>query len=232
MNEKLIIPASIVIAGLIIGAAIYFGGSTQGPTVVNNQPGPATVAAKKVDATSDRIQGNPQAEVFIIEYSDIECPFCKRYHDGPLAQLKENYADDDRVAFVFRHFPLDEPYTSPIHPNATEIHIAAECVAKLAGDEAFFNFIDIMFASDDRGDEAKFTERAVTVGVEANTFNTCYGDKDTEPIVAAGFQDGVSAGVQGTPTIMIQTAEGNTYPAVPEFGALQLSIDAYLSDLE
>jgi len=210
MNEKLIIPASIIIAGAIIGAAIYFGGQS-------NQSAPAAP---------------PNADIFVIEYSDLECPFCKRYHDTALKQLKEEYADNDKVSFVFRHFPLDEPYTRALHPTATEAHVASECIARLGGNEAFFAFIDDMFESDDSTDLSKLTERATAAGVDATAFNTCYDNQDTEPIIAAAFQEGVEAGVQGTPTVYIQTNDGKTFPGVPDYNALKISIDAYLADLK
>jgi len=237
MNEKLIIPASIIIAGAMIGAAIYFGGGQSGQVASNDnypseQGAPAEVTSKKVDPASDRISGNPTAEIFVLEYSDLECPFCKRYHDTALSQLKTAYADDDRVAFVFRHFPLDEPYTQALHPTATEAHIAAECVGKLGGNDAFFSFVDDMFASDDSTDLSKLGERAVKAGVDRTSFQTCYDNQDTEPVVAAGFQEGVTAGVQGTPTVYIQTNEGKTFPAVPDYNALKISIDAYLAELQ
>ncbi len=233
MNEKLIIPISIIIAGAIIGGAIYLSGTNNKSADVNPGPvAPAEIQSKKVDPASDRIDGSATAEIFVIEYSDMECPFCKRYHDGPLQQLKDVYAEDSRVAFVFRHFPLDEPYTQALHPTATEAHIAAECVAKLGGNDAFFDFIDDMFASDDSTDLSLLEGRATAVGVDATAFNTCYNNQDTESIVAAAFQEGVDAGVQGTPTVYIQTQDGKTFPGVPDYNALKVSIDAYLAELK
>lgn len=240
MNEKLIIPGSIIIAGCIISAAIYFGGNNAAVPAAGGYPadtagpaaGPTVVSAKRVDPASDHIQGSPTADIFVLEYSDIECPFCKRYHDGPLEQLKQAYADDERVAFVFRHFPLDEPYTRALHPMATEIHIAAACVGKLGGTDAFYHFVDTMFAAQDRGNESLFAARAAQAGVDEASFTTCYNNKETESIVSAGFQDGANAGVQGTPSVFIQTSDGKTYQAVPDYGALKVAIDAYLAELQ
>ena len=235
MSDKLIIPGAIIIAGLIIGGAIYLGGGSQsnmpeGENTTTNQ----TVNARVVTEDEDHILGSSDAEIFVVEYSDLECPFCKRYHDNALAQLKANYADNDNVAFVFRHFPLDQPYTSQaLHPTATEEAIAAECVATLGGDEAFFTFVDAIFAStasNGQYDLSRLPALAVEAGVSRDAFNTCYDNRDTEPIVSRDFQDGINAGVQGTPTIFIQTADGKTYPAVADYNALKIAIDAYLAD--
>ncbi len=242
MNEKLLIPLSIIIAGIIVAGAIFFGGSSAGKVAHHdNNVDAGTVPARVVSQKEDHIYGNPDADIFVIEYSDLECPYCRRYHEGASAQLKNRYAGDDRVAFVFRHFPLDEPYTDSTHERATEIHVAAECVAQLGGDEAFFRFIDDVFsspipASDEFDSSASdlpaelVRERAVKVGVDQAQFLTCYNNQDTEPILAADFEDGVRAGVLGTPTVMIQTEQGNTYLAVANYEALYSTIEAYLAE--
>lgn len=235
MNEKLIIPASIIIAGAIIGAAVYFGGSS--PTVNYPQENEgraqeATVQAKKVDPTSDNIYGSPGAEIFVIEYSDLDCPFCARYHNNALAQLKSNYTEDDRVAFVFRHFPLDEPYTQPLHPQATEKHIAAECVAQVAGNDAFNSFITAIFSGDRDDDLLELSAMAVESGAKKTAFDTCYNNRDTESVVSAGFQDGAQAGVQGTPSVFLQTKDGQTFQIPADFNAIKIGVDGYLGDLK
>ncbi|MFW0871054.1 MAG: DsbA family protein [Patescibacteria group bacterium] len=235
MSDKLIIPGSIIIAGVIIGIAVYLSGGSQSPSpdTDNNQQVSQASNIRIVDSKRDRISGNPKASLFIIEYSDLECPFCKRYHDKVLPQLKETYADSGDVAFVFRHFPLDEPYTRPLHPTATEEAIASECVAHLGGNDAFFSFIDSIFAttaSDGQYDLSTLPNLAAQAGVDRASFTTCFENKDTEGLVSEDFQNGVSAGVQGTPTIFIQTAEGKTYQAVADYNALRVAIDAYLSD--
>jgi protein-disulfide isomerase len=235
MNDKFIIPGSIIIAGAIIGVAIYLSSGAQSPVPNNNtgsQQEQKTADARIVDDSRDHIFGSADASIFVIEYSDLECPFCKRYHDNVLSQLKETYADNDDVAFVFRHFPLDEPYTRPLHASATEEAIAAECVATLGGDEAFFDFVDTIFAttaSDGQYDLSTLPEVAAQAGVDRTSFSTCYENKDTESLVTEDFQDGVNAGVEGTPTVFIQTAEGKTYKAVPDYNALKVAIDSYLN---
>ena len=240
MNEKYIIPGSIIIAGLIIGAAIFFGGnSNTAPATGNYDDGayaqaeqPAAVPARIVDPNNDNITGNADAEIFVIEYSDLDCPFCARYHNNALKQLKETYSGDDRVSFVFRHFPLDEPYTQALHPQATEKHIAAQCIAQLGGANAFNSFVGLMFSDEDTSDLSKLPSIAVRFGVDENAFNNCYNDRATEPKVASDFQEGAQAGVQGTPTVFLQTADGNTYQVPADFNAIKIGVDAYLAELK
>ena len=103
------------------------------------QPSSTAQNAKKVrpvTSSRDHIYGNPAAIVSLIEYSEFECPFCKRFHPTP-SKVVEKY--QGKVNWVFRHFPLD------IHnPAAQKEAEAAECAGELGGDEAFYKYADLL----------------------------------------------------------------------------------------
>jgi protein-disulfide isomerase len=86
---------------------------------------------------SDHVFGNRNAEVFIVEYSDLECPFCARVHPT-LHKLVEDY--DGKVAWVYRHYPIPA-----LHENAELKARASECAALQGGDEVFFKYINEVF---------------------------------------------------------------------------------------
>jgi protein-disulfide isomerase len=87
---------------------------------------------------ADHMMGNSSAQVYLIEYSDLQCPYCQKFH--PTAtQIKEEY---DQLAWVYRHFPLDS-----IHPKARPAALASECVTELGGNEAFWKFVGEVFGS-------------------------------------------------------------------------------------
>ena len=86
-------------------------------------------AARKVNSGRDHIRGEAWAEVSLIEYSDFECPFCKRFHGTPTS-LMGRYAG--RINWVYRHYPLDFH-----NPAARREAIASECAAQVGGKEAF-----------------------------------------------------------------------------------------------
>ena len=235
MNEKYLIPLSIIIAGAVIGGAVIFS-NNQEPVVVQQPQQPQQQEfddIRTVSASNDRIIGSADADLFVVEYSDIECPFCKRYHDGALQRLIREYGDNDRIGFVFRHFPLDEPFTNPIHPTATEAAVATECVGDLGGDEAFYAFLDSVFADEETARLAdvelldRYSQYAVSAGVDRVAFENCYATFDTTK-VEADFNDGRNGGVEGTPTIFIQTADGETFRAQPDFATLKNGIDVFL----
>jgi len=87
----------------------------------------------------DHIRGNTDAKVFFVEYSDIDCPFCSQLHET-MIDVVDNYDPGD-VAWVYRHFPLTN-----IHPTAAVKAEASECIAELGDNDAFWEFLDILFA--------------------------------------------------------------------------------------
>lgn len=93
------------------------------------------------DAANDHYRGNVDAPIQIIEYSDLECPFCSRIHPT----LEQIVANNDNVVWAYRHLPLDS-----IHAQAMPAAIASECVAREEGNEAFGTFIDTIFENQDK----------------------------------------------------------------------------------
>lgn len=102
--------------------------------------GPSSSADPKTNdytpvTEDDHLRGDIDAEIMIIEYSDFDCPFCKRFHETMLSVIEKYPANE--VAWVYRHFPLEQ-----LHPNAPAVALASECVADLGSDAAFWKFAD------------------------------------------------------------------------------------------
>jgi predicted DsbA family dithiol-disulfide isomerase len=83
---------------------------------------------------SDHIKGSINAKVKIIEYSDLECPYCKIFHETMKRAVNEG---GGQVAWIYRHWP--------IHQNSFEKLVASECVAKIKGNNAFWSYVDLIF---------------------------------------------------------------------------------------
>lgn len=82
----------------------------------------------------DHIWGKSNAEVFVIEYSDLECPYCKKIH----STLKEIVDESNgSIAWIYRHWV--------VHPNALPKAGASECVAKIKGNDAFWKYTELVF---------------------------------------------------------------------------------------
>jgi protein-disulfide isomerase len=91
-----------------------------------------------IDASKDHIRGNENAQVAVIEYSDFQCPYCARVHPT-IKQVLDTYGD--KVMWVYRQFPL--PAT--LHPLARNAAEVSECVAELGGNDAFWQYADLVF---------------------------------------------------------------------------------------
>ncbi len=159
---------------------------------------------KPVSRTRDHIRGNPSAEVSLIEYSDFECPFCKRFHGTPKAVLDRF---GGRVNWVLRHFPL------PFHdPAARREAIAAECAAQLGGNEAFWKYADALFEktqSNGRGlpattGEDPLVALATSLGLNRSAFGRCLQDDNVAQRIGQDITDGHALGITGTPTTVVR----------------------------
>lgn len=166
------------------------------PTPGNDQAPPALPAkpVKEVSA-DDHIRGAKNAKVTLIEYSDFECPFCKR-HVPSIDQALKDFPNDVRV--VFRHYPL-----TSIHQNAEKAAEAAECAAKLAGNDGFWKLHDKLFErSPDLGADA-LVAAAKDVGLNAAAFKSCLDSGSMKARVDADAASGNDSGVEGTPATFI-----------------------------
>lgn len=204
-TRSLTLPISIILAGLFIGAGIYFSTTNQPQTSVSR---PDSIENIRPITEDDFIRGNPNANLAIIEYSDLECPFCKQFHQT-LLDVMDNQGRSGEVAWVYRHFPLDS-----LHRKARVEAHASECVAELGGDTAFWAFIDEVFEktpSNDGLDLALLPEIASRIGVDRELFETCHESGRHNAEVERDFQDAIAAGGIGTPHVTFVTAQGHIY---------------------
>ena len=183
--------------------------------------------AVKVEKVSDKdhIRGNKDAKVFLIEYSDFECPFCARFH--PTAQqMLDEYGDD--VAWVYRHFPLDI-----LHPRARPAAQASECAAELGGEDAFWSFIDEIFENQETAlSDSGLKNTASRLGLDANAFSNCVESEKHKDKVEDQYQGGLTAGVMGTPGNFVMNSNGEVWliPGAVPFEVLKQTIDEVLQD--
>jgi protein-disulfide isomerase len=230
--EKMGTPIAIVIAGALIAAAMYFGGGSAGGTGEYSfnqgaQKGGEQVAAKpvpKVTAT-DHIIGSPNAELIIVEYTDLECPFCKQFHNT-MKQVMEKYAASGKVAWVIRNFPLQQ-----LHPNAPKLALAAECVAELGGNDAYWNFLDEVFIVAPINTMFDFTKLDATVakvGVNAGAFQTCYTSEKHKAKIEKELNDAVASGGQGTPfnNLVLKNGKNIEIPGAQAYDYIEKLIEA------
>lgn len=215
---------------IVVMAYMLFGGlsATSAKAVANNPSAAAQPPATgdnylppagpvaDVDPSSDHIAGSDNPAVVLIEYSDFECPFCSRH----LPSIKQALADfPNDVQLVYRHYPLTQ-----IHPSAQKAAEASECVADLAGEDAFWEFHDKVFAAQDAGlSVAVFKQIAGEMGLDQGKFDTCLDSGEKAPIVADDVASGNDAGVQGTPATFVN---GSLISGAVPYATLKSAIEA------
>ncbi|OGY33102.1 MAG: hypothetical protein A3C02_03920 [Candidatus Andersenbacteria bacterium RIFCSPHIGHO2_02_FULL_45_11] len=211
-KQAMSVPMAIVIAGALVAGAVYF--SNVGPKdlpagqaglpvpTVAPQPTrpPASLEIAPI-TEADHIRGDVNAPITILEYSDLECPFCKVFHQSMIRIIAEY---PGKVRWVYRHAPLIQ-----LHQKAPVEANASECAAAQG---KFWEFTDVVFAatgSNDSLDLAKLADYAKQAGVaDATAFKTCVDEHTFKEKVDAQLADGIKAGLQGTPFNMVIKADG------------------------
>lgn len=229
--------ASSLIVGIVLGYAIGGGsimkisGGTATTGTDSAPPAPPAVPtppAKMPAAVTNRdhLRGKKDATITVIEYSDFECPFCKK-HAPTVEQILSTYTDD--VNFVYRHFPLS------FHQNAQKLAEASECAAELGGNDAFWKFHDEIFTSNApnavQTTTERFAEVAGKIGVNAGKFQQCIDSGKFAQYIADQMQEGIDSGVQGTPgnfVINNDTKEVKDISGAVPFSTFQSTIDGLL----
>ena len=166
-------------------------------------------AMRRVSEVRDHIRGNPAAAVTLVEYSDFECPFCKRFHPTAKKLVEES---GGRVKWVYRHFPLDE-----LHPvKARKEAVASECAAELGGNDAFWKFADRFYEltpSNNKTDVDTVLAQIVReIGLDKARFASCLASGRHDRRVEEDHQNAVASGGRGTPWSLIVSKSGRTYP--------------------
>ncbi len=201
-------------------------GNTNGstPPTQTAQTAPPGQPQGKVDVKTGKLPvfGKSDAKVTMIEFSDFECPFCKRFFDDTLAQIKKEYVDTGKVKLYYRHFPLD------FHPAAMPAALASECANE---QDKFWQYHDKIFEKQDQiaggGDKAAaaLKQFALDVGLNTTQFNQCFDNKKYEAQVTQDTNDGKAAGVSGTPTFFIN---GKMLVGAQPFASFKAIIDEEL----
>lgn len=163
-----------------------------------------------VSVDDDAVEGSPSAPVTIVEFSDYQCPFCRKFWTETLPSIKSQYIDTGKIKLIFRDFPL-----ASLHPMAQSSGEAAECVRELGGDNAYFEYHDKMFEEQnilDSGSPNGSVTRTVTYTSSdlkqwasdlGYDIGTCLDSGKMANEVKNDLKDGQNYGVQGTPAFFI-----------------------------
>lgn len=149
----------------------------------------AFIPAPKVQP-GDHLLGKSDAKNTVIEYADLQCPYCARFHEAMRSAMQ---ATDD-IRWVFRHFPIDG------HPLAAKAAEAAEC----AGEQGrFWEYNDAIFKLEIELSERTFSSISRGLGLDGNAFDKCLGSGKYQSVVADQHAGGMKLKIDGTPTFFV-----------------------------
>jgi protein-disulfide isomerase len=209
---KIQIALVVVLVAFAFTGGFFLGGSgkaaTTGQVVVQpNQQQPSQQQGQQQQGPAGRVQvsvdddpvlGDANAKVTIIEFSDFQCPFCKRFFDDTAGQIKTNYIDTGKVKLVYRDFPLS------FHQNAEIAAEAANCALEQG---KYWEYHDTLFtkgSGDGTGlDAQSLKQYAADLKLDTAKFNQCLDASKYKNEIQKDATDGSNAGVSGTPSFFI-----------------------------
>jgi protein-disulfide isomerase len=212
---------ALIIGGIILLVAFVVFLPSLAPVGDINVP-----EAFEYPSPDDHALGDPDAPVVIEEFSDFQCPFCRRFHDETFAQIVDEYVRTGRVYFVYRHFPIVDR-----NDPAQESHTAAVAAICAGRQNRFWEYQDVLFANQNGENIGDYTERrlqamAETIGLDMQAYDACYASQDARAAVAADALFASQNGLSSTPSFLIN---GKTLLGAQPYEAFQEAIESELA---
>jgi protein-disulfide isomerase len=206
--------------GLLVGYVLWGRGVTTAAAPVQAQVGGQQPPAGPIAAPTEEPQfiryeiptegfpsyGPADAPITIVEFSDFECPFCRRFHEQTYQALLDAYPG--QIRFVYRNLPL-----TSIHPNAMSAAVASLC----ANDQnAYWEYHDKLFSSDALG-RSVYLRYADELGLDVDEFTACLDSGKHEDFIGQDVNFALSIGVRSTPTFFVNGLELIGAQPLPSF---------------
>ena len=143
--------------------------------------------------------GLATAPVTLVEFTDYQCPFCKRFHDRSWPELKAKYVDTGKVRYIVRDLPLE------IHSLAMPAALAARC----AGEQGrFWPVHEALFNAQETLSPGMIKKTVTNLGVALPAYEKCVADPHTRASITADIAEAESIGVNGTPGFVLGSKKG------------------------
>jgi len=150
----------------------------------------ATVALDDV-----RQRGNPDAQVALVEFSDYECPFCRRHFSQTMPLIEEQYIATGRILYAFRDFPIDE-----LHPQAIKAHEAAQCGLEQG---RYWQMHNMLFGAPEEHSVDGLEATATKAGLNMDAFRECIASGRTTEAIRKTASQAAGFGANGTPAFFV-----------------------------
>jgi len=224
-NNKFLIPAAIIFAGIVIAVAVIYSvkNPSQNAKTGNGNEKTATLAALPQVSSGDFILGDQNALVTIITYSDFQCPFCAKFFKETELTLREKYIKTGKVKFIYRDFAF-------LGPESVWAAEAARC----AGEQGkFWQYHDYLYGNQRGENQGAFSKDnlksfAAALGLNKDKFSMCLDSGKYTNVIKKETKAGGEAGVQGTPASFIN---GTLYSGALPTATFTQIINSELSKL-
>ncbi len=233
-DDAYVIAASFVVAAIILSASVMYAFNNVNaslqqissgiadvrtglasirlapPSSATPTPAPAAGQTGKGSLDTAAVKGSNDAKIYLVEYSDFECPFCGRHVTQTAPQIDKNYLDTGKIRHVFKNFPLDTACNSGLsrqmHPDACRASAAALCAG---GQGKFWEMHDKLFANQQALSADDLKKYAKDIGLDSAKFASCLDSQATKAAIVGEIQEGDANGISGTPGFLITDAQGN-----------------------
>ena len=192
------------------------------------QPTPSAPTVAALSLSGNPMLGHKDAPLTLVEFSDYQCPFCNRFFQTTLPGLKTAYIDTGKVRYVFRDFPIEQ-----IHPHARKAAEAAHC----AGEQGkYWEMHDLLFHNQQALEVEKLKAHAHSLQLESAVFDACLEQGKYTDKVQKNYEDGVAAGVRGTPGFFLgktkadETMQGTLISGAQPLAVFQQAIESLLKE--
>jgi protein-disulfide isomerase len=178
----------------------------------------------KIANVSGYMLGRPDAPLTMVEFTDLQCPFCNRFALQTFDQLKKEYIDSGKVRFITRDYPLG------FHPFALPAAKASRC----AGDQGkFWELRNALVRNADKLSASFITQTAASLKIDMKAFEACTASAQYDPAIQKDVAEAGSCDVSGTPTFFIgktsaQGIDGHRIVGAQPYALFQAKIEELL----
>ncbi len=190
------VAAVAVAAGAWSGLLSFGSNSTKAPGFGEARAAADLSTLTQAPAIGERVLGDANAPVTIVEYASATCPHCASFHKETFPALKKDYIDTGKVKFIFREFPFDD------------LALAAFMLARCAPEDKYFPMIDVLFEQQQTWARSNPKEElfkiAQLAGFSRESFEACLKNEEiAKGVIAIRDTAAETYGVESTPTFFI-----------------------------
>jgi len=191
-------------------------------------PPPARPVDALLELGNAPVKGEKNAKLILIEFSDYQCPFCKRHVQTTLPQVEKSYIETGKLRYVFKDFPL-----AGIHPQAPKAAEAAHCAAEQG---KYWQMHDRLFAEQQALAPENLADHAKGIGLAVEPFKICLDSGRYAATIRKDIAEAEKLGMTGTPTLFLGVADGDRVKLVrmlvgaQPFGLFKDEIDKLLAE--